>query len=197
MRIMIAMYSKLPGNEIVDKLIEIENKRIEALKSYSILDTDPEEDYDEITALVAQISGAPMALISFVDKKRHWVKSSFGITISEIPTEGSFCSIAINSSDEPLIITDALSDPLFAASPFVLNNERVSFYVGIPLADSNNIVLGTLSIMAFKTIEISSKSLKSLQTVAKGIVRLLELRKINENSFAEREKISTALELNN
>ena len=191
------MYSKLPGNEIVDKLIEIENKRIEALKSYSILDTDPEEDYDEITALVAQISGAPMALISFVDKKRHWVKSSFGITISEIPTEGSFCSIAINSSDEPLIITDALSDPLFAASPFVLNNERVSFYVGIPLADSNNIVLGTLSIMAFKTIEISSKSLKSLQTVAKGIVRLLELRKINENSFGEIEKIRKALELNN
>jgi|GEM_PF-5378529 len=191
------MYSKLPGNEMVDKLIEIENKRIEALKSYAILDTGPEQDYDEITALVAQISGAPMVLISFVDEKRHWVKSSFGITISEIPKEGSFCSIAINSSDEPLIIADALSDPLFAASPFLLNNERVSFYVGIPLVDSNNIVLGTLSIMAFKTREISSKSLKSLQTIAKGIVRLLELRKINEHSFVEREKISAALELNN
>lgn len=181
----------------MDKLNEIEDKRIEAVKSYAILDSEPEDEFDEITALAAEIADAPIALISFIDEKRQWVKSSFGIKISEIPREDSFCSIAINSIEEPLIINDALSDARFKATPYHLNNKLVAFYIGIPLVDSNNVVLGTLSIIDFKSREISSKDLKALQTIAKGIVRLLELRKTKENSFLEQEKISKALELNN
>lgn len=181
----------------MDKLNEIEDKRIEAVKSYAILDSEPEDEFDEITALAAEIADAPIALISFIDEKRQWVKSSFGIKISEIPREDSFCSIAINSIEEPLIINDALSDARFKATPYHLNNKLVAFYIGIPLVDSNNIVLGTLSIIDFKSREISSKDLKSLQTIAKGVVRLLELRKTKEEPFLEQEKISKALELNN
>lgn len=181
----------------MDKLIEIENKRIEALKTYAILDSESEDEFDEITALAAEIADAPIALISFIDEKRQWVKSSFGIKISEIPREDSFCSIAINSIEKPLIINDALSDERFKATPYHLNNQLVVFYLGIPLVDSNNIVLGTLSIIDFKSREISSKDIKSVQTIAKGVVRLLELRKTKENSFLEQEKISKALELNN
>ena len=136
----------------MDKLNEIEDKRIEAVKSYAILDSEPEDEFDEITALAAEIADAPIALISFIDEKRQWVKSSFGIKISEIPREDSFCSIAINSIEEPLIINDALSDARFKATPYHLNNKLVAFYIGIPLVDSNNIVLGTLSIIDFKIL---------------------------------------------
>ncbi len=181
----------------MDKLIEIEDKRIEALKNYAILDSESEDEFDEITALAAEIADAPIALISFIDEKRQWVKSSFGIKISEIPREDSYCSIAINSIDEPLIINDALSDPHFAKTPHYLNNKLIAFYIGIPLVDSNKNALGTLSIIDFKSREISSKDLKSLQTIAKGVMRLLELRKTQENSFLEQEKINKALDINN
>ena len=176
------------------KLIEEEDKRIEVLKSYAILDSESEDEFDEITALAAEIADAPIALISFIDEKRQWVKSSFGINISEIPREDSFCSIAINSIEKPLIINDALSDPRFAKTPHYLNNKLIAFYIGIPLVDSNKNALGTLSIIDFKSREISSKDLKSLQTIAKGVVRLLELRKTQENSFLEQEKIKNHLD---
>ncbi len=179
------------------KLMEKEEKRIDVLKSYAILDSGSEDEFDEITALAAEIADAPIALISFIDEKRQWVKSSFGIKISEIPRENSFCSIAINSIEKPLIINDALNDPRFVNTPYQLNNELVAFYIGIPLFDSNKIALGTLSIVDFKSREISSKDLKSLQTIAKGVMRLLELRKAKENSILELEKINKALDINN
>jgi PAS domain S-box-containing protein len=179
------------------ELMEKEEKRIEVLKSYAILDSGSENEFDEITALAAEIADAPIAIISFIDEKRQWVKSSFGIKISEIPRENSFCSITINSIEKPLIINDALTDPRFIKTPYKLNNELVAFYIGIPLLDSNKIALGTLSIVDFKSREISSKDIKSLQTIAKGVLRLLELRKTQENSILELEKINKALEINN
>ena len=179
------------------ELMEKEEKRIEVLKSYAILDSGSENEFDEITALAAEIADAPIAIISFIDEKRQWVKSSFGIKISEIPRENSFCSITINSIEKPLIINDALTDPRFIKTPYKLNNELVAFYIGIPLIDSNKIALGTLSIVDFKSREISSKDIKSLQTIAKGVLRLLELRKTQENSILELEKINKALEINN
>jgi len=52
-----------------------ENGRIKLLKSYSILDTLPESDYDNLTALAAQICETPIALITFIDNDRQWFKS--------------------------------------------------------------------------------------------------------------------------
>jgi len=52
-----------------------EQKRLEALRSYRILDTDEEADYDDLTEIAAAICDAPIALISFVDNNRQWFKS--------------------------------------------------------------------------------------------------------------------------
>ena len=61
---------------------ENEAERLNNLESYNILDTLPEADYDNITAIAAEICGTPVALISLLDNKRQWFKSHHGIEIS-------------------------------------------------------------------------------------------------------------------
>jgi len=51
-----------------------ESQRLKALESLNILDTLPEQEYDQITKLVSFICDTPIAMISLVDKDRQWFK---------------------------------------------------------------------------------------------------------------------------
>jgi CheY-like chemotaxis protein len=61
-----------------------EKQRLEVLRQYEVLDTPPEEAFDDLTMLAAQICTAPIALISLVDEKRQWFKSKPGLILLDI-----------------------------------------------------------------------------------------------------------------
>src|SRR4051812_8881057 len=102
------------ANDVQEK----ENERLKALSSYSILDTPPEQSFENIIELAIQICGAPLGAISFVDEKRQWFKSKIGLEISETPRENSFCTHAISGSDL-FIVPDSHGDMRFAQSPLL------------------------------------------------------------------------------
>jgi two-component system, sensor histidine kinase and response regulator len=122
-----------------------EEKRIASLKSLEILDTSPEERFDRITRVTAEVFGVPYALISLVDSNRQWFKSCHGLDIQETPRDISFCAHAILGEDI-FYVPDTKSDPRFAESPLVTEG-NIRFYAGIPLAGPGHQMIGTLCIM--------------------------------------------------
>ena len=76
-----------------------QEKRLKALKEYNILDTIPEEIYDNITQIASSICDMPVAMFSLLDKERQFFKSRIGIDISETPIGQAVCYEAILSKE--------------------------------------------------------------------------------------------------
>ena len=76
-------------------MVTDEALRLKALHHYRILDTDPEQAFDDLTLLASQVCGTPIALISLVDEDRQWFKSRIGVPELETARTVSFCAHAI------------------------------------------------------------------------------------------------------
>src|ERR1700682_4622787 len=98
-----------------------EKKRLRVLWQYDILDSVPEEVFDDLTELAARICEAPIAMITLVDEKRQWFKSKLGVSVNETSRDISFCSRAIEQS-ELFVIPDASADARFAQNPLVISD---------------------------------------------------------------------------
>jgi len=156
-----------------------EAERLTELKSYNILDTLPDQDYDGLTKIAAQICEVPIALISLVDDNRQWFKSSYGLDATETPRDVSFCGHAINDKNNTLIVEDARKDERFFDNPLVIGGPEVIFYTGVPLKSSNGLPLGTLCVIDSKPRVLSDSQNEALKALSKQVINLLSLRKKN------------------
>jgi len=159
------------------KKSDYEKDRQQALKSYSILDTLPDEDYDNLTAIASEICGTPISLISLVDSKRQWFKSHHGLDIRETPVEYSFCAHAIFEPNKLMVVEDASKDVRFRDNPLVVGEPFIAFYAGVPLLSPEGFPLGTLCVIDRKPRQLSESQKQSLEALAKQVIKLLELRK--------------------
>ncbi|MFZ9450205.1 MAG: GAF domain-containing protein, partial [Alphaproteobacteria bacterium] len=120
-----------------------EDARQRALDETGLLDTRPDAEFDDITALVAAHLGVPTCLVSLVDRDRQWFKSRHGLDASETPRDVSFCGHVV-ADGTPLVVEDATTDARFADNPLVAGPPNVRAYAGMPLATEAGLVLGTL-----------------------------------------------------
>ncbi len=164
-----------------------EAERLKALHAYDILDTPSELEFDDLTALAAQICQTPIALISLLDQTRQWFKSKKGLTLSETPKSVAFCLHTIQS-DRPLVVEDALLDERFAHNPLVTGEPNIRFYAGVPLIVSTGYRIGTLCVIAPVPMQLTEEQIQTLQALSRQVVNLLELRRTNR-LLAERESI--------
>ena len=123
-----------------------ESARLEALHALDILDTEREEVFDRVTSLAAHIYGAPVALLTLVDRDRQWFKSKVGLDVEESGRDISFCSHALGLPG-PLVVTDPASDPRFRSNPLVISDPGVRFYAGAQLRTADGLDLGALCVI--------------------------------------------------
>lgn len=156
---------------------ENESLRLKALKEYSILDTLPEEEYDDITKLASQICDTNISTISLIDEKRQWFKSKVGIDAHETSRDAAFCAHAIINPDEIFTVKDSRLDDRFHDNPMVIGEPHVVFYTGIPLVSPEGLALGTLCVIDDKPKELDEEQLRALKALSNQVVSLFELRK--------------------
>ena len=153
-----------------------EARRLKVLWQYEILDTVPEEVFDDLTELAARICEAPIALISLIDEDRQWFKAKVGVTVKETSRDISFCAHAIKQQGL-FIIPDATQDLRFANNPLVTSDPKIRFYAGAPLITPDGYALGTLCVIDKVPRELRYEQQQALRVLARHVMMQLELRR--------------------
>jgi diguanylate cyclase (GGDEF)-like protein len=175
-----------------------EQDRLEELKSFGILDTRPEQAYDDITFLASRMCDAPIALVSLVDAERQWFKSAIGLDTKQTGRSHGFCAHAITDPDHVLQIEDATLDERFIDNPLLLADPSLRFYAGAPLVTSTRTAIGTLCVLDRIPRTLSAGQQDALQALSRQVMAHLELRRLAaglEDEIEERRQHEGRLEL--
>jgi PAS domain S-box-containing protein len=153
-----------------------EPERLEALRLYDILDTSPEDGFDDLARLATHVCQTPMAVVSFVDEHRVWAKAGMGFPFREWSREEGFSSHAILDNGLT-VVRDTLEDERFAQSPLVVGEPRVRFFAGAPLLCAEGVAIGTLSVMDVVPRSLSPEQAAGLWALTRQVMTQLELRR--------------------
>jgi signal transduction histidine kinase len=156
-----------------------EKQRLHALKQYKVLDTLPEQDYDDLVQLASAICEVPISLISLIDTERQWFKAKIGIDGQETLRETAFCAHAIHH-DDLMVVEDATKDARFVDNPYVVGDPDVRFYAGMPLINPEGYKLGTLCVIDKVPRKLNALQEQTLKVLSKQVIKLFEIRKKNE-----------------
>lgn len=160
-----------------------EKERLALLREYQILDTPPEQAFDDVVHLASVICSTPIALVTLVDETRQWFKAKVGVAVQSTPREMAFCAHAILDAG-PFVVPDARSDPRFADNPLVTGDPRIRFYAGAPLVTPRGIRLGTLCVIDRTPRVLSAAQMHALEALSRVVVTQLEFRRV-ASSLAE------------
>ena len=151
----------------------------QALDAYEILDSEPEKSYDDIAKLAAFVCAAPVAAISFFDRGRHWVKArsctpAFADKPFELP-RGTVREAALHEPGKLLHVADIQADARFAR--VAARSGRLRFYAAAPLCSPAGDILGSLAVMDRRVRTLSPEQCHALETLARQVMQLLEMRR--------------------
>ena len=154
-----------------------ETERLAALRRYDVLDTLPEQAFDDLTQLAAYICEAPIAVISLVEQDRQWFKSRVGLSEDGTLHDTAFCSHAMDQTGL-FIVPDASQDTRFAANTLVTGEPHIRFYAGSALRAPDGHALGTLCVMDRVPRQLGAAQEQALRVLSRQVMSQLELQRI-------------------
>jgi signal transduction histidine kinase len=169
-----------------------ERARLAALYATQLLDTPRERRFDDLVEVAAEVCGTPIAVMNLIDHDRQWGKAMVGLDDSEGPRSESFCAVAIETPDQPLVVHDTHEDPRFVHNAMVVDDPNLRFYAGAPIIDREGFALGTVCVADRTPRELTDGQLDALAALARQAMGQIELRRALEQ---ERESVRRLVEL--
>lgn len=153
-----------------------ETRRLEALRSYGILDTPRESDFDDVVALASRICETPIAVINLIDSGRQWFKAEVGLGVRETPLDTSLCAHAIL---QPGVfeVPDTLEDDRFSDNPLCTGEPHLRFYTGALLETGDGMPIGTLCVLDHRPRRLNDLQKTALAVLARQVMNQIELRR--------------------
>ena len=153
----------------------LEKTQLSALHRLRILDSIPEESFDEIVNFSSQICQTPIAAISLIDGSKKWLSAKVGEHANLNLKDLGFCSHARFAKDI-LIIPDSSRDERFSANALNQGERSFKFYAGAPILSPDGHVIGTLCVLDHEARDLTAEQSAALMSLAKQIQRSIDLK---------------------
>lgn len=154
-----------------------EASRQQVLDGYRIVDSLPEDTYQDVVQVAASLCDTPIALMSLVDRDRQWFKAQLGLGMQQTDRSQAVCDHAIRSPEQLMEVRDLTQDSRFADVSVVTGETGARFYAGMPLVTSDGVALGTVCVLDTEPRTLTDIQRTGLQALARVTMRLLDERK--------------------
>jgi GAF domain-containing protein len=155
-----------------------EDARLKALRDLDVLDSEPEEAFDDLVRRAAAATGAPVAVITLVDEARQWFKARVNLELEATDRDLSFCAHAILTPDEVTVVPDTLADERFDDNLLVTEDPSIRFYAGAPVTTRDGYAVGTICVIDTAPRGLTDAQAGALRSLAGEVSRQLEARRI-------------------
>ncbi|MBX7224349.1 MAG: GAF domain-containing sensor histidine kinase [Blastocatellia bacterium] len=170
-----------------------EAARLEALRQYRLLNTPPEEVYDDITRLAAFICGTKFSGITIIDQEIAWSKSKFGFSGGAgLPRELTFCNQVVLQNDT-LVVDDSLLDERFANYHVVVSPPHLRFYAGVPLVMPDGHTLGTLCVFDTTPHHLTEDQQEALHALTRQVTAHFQRHRLTHVLADVNEKLASEI----
>ena len=167
------------------QLHALEEQRLEALRSFDILDTPREDEFDEVVRVTSMICDTPISVINLIDEGRQWFKAEIGLNTRETPIDSSICAHAILQPGL-FMVNDTTKDHRLSDNPLVTGEPHLRFYAGALLETSGGLPLGTVCVLDYRPRELNQIQQDFLRLMAAQVMKQLELRRMAKLERAAR-----------
>jgi signal transduction histidine kinase len=167
-----------PVGHVPPPIPDNEAERLADLYAYEILDSDPEEPFEDIAGVAAFICGTRWARVTFVDAQRQWIKAVLGMSRGDTPRDEAFCPHTIVAPDGVMVVNDAAGDERFRGNPNVVGDPRIRFYAGSAIRAESGRPVGTVSVLDPEPRALEADQLEALKKLSRLASGQLELRRL-------------------
>jgi GAF domain-containing protein len=175
--------------EYLDNVSPDEQRRLDAVRRYRLVDQPVEDAYDRIAFVAGAIFDTPIATVSMVEQDRVWLAACQGLTgVREVGKEPGLCASVI-AQDDVYVINNAAVDPRTLEHPLVRGELGLRFYAAAPIRTHDGYRLGTVNVIDNRPREATARQLKALEHLASMVSDELELRLMVIRSAAAEQRM--------